>query len=235
MVLAGAPTGFCTRGVFLRTGDGIIAVRNTTVWPGRPRALAVPTERGCCFMKVVTMILGILLVMAGIGLLFVPGLTFLSVGWMVGLALLIAGIGAIANYALLHRTGLVSGLDLFVGILTGGLGILLLLNQTMRVVTDVVAVYLLGAWLLIGGVVRIIEAVMQSRVQGSGWGWWLVLGILMIGLGVYSLMHPLVAAVAIGWLMGFYIVMAGIDLLVLGASVRKVTEPDGAEHWMLNG
>ncbi|MDL2218859.1 DUF308 domain-containing protein [Ruminococcaceae bacterium OttesenSCG-928-O06] len=186
-------------------------------------------------MKIFTIFMGVLLVIVGFVCFFTPGATLLSIGWLVGLMLLIAGVSLIIDYVALHKLGLVTGFDLLLGILTTAMGVLLLVNQPARLFTDVVAIYMLGVWMVASGVIRLVGAVRARKVPGSGWGWFLVLGILMIGLGIYSFLHPAVSALALAWLLGFYIILEGVDLVAFGASLRKVTDADGEKHWVVSG
>lgn len=182
-------------------------------------------------MKVLTIIAGILMMVVGIFCLFTPGLTFLSVSWLIGLMLVLSGVSLVADYLVLRKTRLVGALDLLMGILSGVLGIVLLVNQPMQLVTEMVAVYLLGVWMLVSGIIRIVEAIAARKIPGSAWGWTLVLGCLMVALGIYSFFHPVAAMFAIGWLIGFYILLAGVDLVSFGTALHKVEGEDGEQHW----
>lgn len=182
-------------------------------------------------MKVMTIIAGILMAVVGIFCLFTPGLSFLNVSWLIGLMLVVSGVSLVVDYIVLRKTRLVGALDLLMGMLSGVLGVVLLVNQPLQVVTEMVAVYLLGVWMLVSGVIRIVEAVAARRMPGSAWGWTLVLGCLMVALGIYSFFHPVAAMFAIGWLIGFYILLAGVDLVSFGIALHKVVDAEGEKHW----
>lgn len=186
-------------------------------------------------MKVLTIIIGILLVIVGFFCLFTPGLTLLSIGWLLGLMLLLAGISIIVDYFAMRRAFAFSGWNLFLGIITAVMGALLLINQPLRMVTDVIAIYMLGVWMLIMGIVRVVEAIQLRKVPGSGWGWLLVLGVIMALVGVYSFLHPMVAAFTLAWLIGIYIIVAGVDLITLGTMLHKTTTIDGETRWTTAG
>ncbi len=186
-------------------------------------------------MKAITIIIGILFLLAGIFLFATPGLTFLSIAWILSILLLVAGISIIIDYIVLRKTNLVSGFDLAFGIVMTLFGILLLVNQPLRFIADTFAIYLLGAWMLIGGIIRIVQAIRARKLPGSGWGWLLTFGIIMVLLGIYSFIHPLVPALALGWLVAFYIVITGIDMIAFGVSLRKSTAADGSTIWETRG
>lgn len=184
-------------------------------------------------MKVLTIIIGILLVIVGFFCLFTPGLTLLSVGWLLGLMLVLAGISIIVDYFVLRKAFPYSGWNLFLGIVTLVMGGILLINQGAQMVTDVIAIYMLGVWLLVMGIVRVVEAIQMRKTPGSGWGWILALGIIMAIIGVYSFFHPTVAAFTLAWLIGIYIIIAGVDLITFATTLHKTTGTDGESHWTI--
>ena len=111
--------------------------------------------------------------------------------------------------------------SLVLGIITALLGVFLLINQPLRLMTDIIVIYMLGFWILAMGIVRIVSSIQLKSIPGSGWGWLLALGILMTLMGIYSFFHPMVSALTLAWLIGFYIIFAGVDLVILGIAMRK--------------
>lgn len=74
-------------------------------------------------------------------------------------------------------------------------------------------VYLFGIWLLIGGVLGMIQALI-SIGRGKGWVLKLLLGLVELGLGVYLLRHPTVAFGVLILLVGFMLVLYAIFEIV---------------------
>lgn len=184
-------------------------------------------------MKTLTIISGILLAVAGVAMLFSPGMALFSIGWLVGVLLLVYGISLIANYAVLHKLGLMDGGDLFLGIVTAVLGVFLLFNQPARFLTEMMIVYMLGIWMVVGGILRIVRSIRMRSVPGSMWGWTLALGILMIVLGVIAFAHPVISLFAVTIIVAMDVLIAGIDLISLGASLHKTVGPGGETRWTL--
>lgn len=178
-------------------------------------------------MKVMTIIIGILLIGAGFFCLFTPGLTLLSIGWLLGLMLLLSGVCIIVNCFVLRKDSVSSGLNMFLGIITAVMGGLMLINQPLQMLTDVAAIYLLGIWMLVMGVVRFVRAIRMRKSSGSAWGWQMALGILMAAAGIYSFFHPVVAAITLAWFIGIYIIIAGVDLVAFGTMLHKSVDSDG--------
>lgn len=171
-------------------------------------------------MRVLTIILGILLTILGLYCMFTPGITFLSVGWIIGLLLLITGVNSIVDYFGTRALGFSTWVDLLFGIVTALLGLVLLFNQGARFITDMVAVYLLAAWILVGGIF-LIAASLNLRKVGAGWVWMLVLGILSAIVGFLAFVYPGITAIAIGLMIGLFILLEGVSMILWGASMDK--------------
>ena len=76
-------------------------------------------------------------------------------------------------------------------------------------ITLVTFVYLFGVWLLIGGVLGMIQSLL-SIGRSKTWILSLLLGLVELGLGVYLLRHPNVAFGVLILLVGFMLVLYGI-------------------------
>lgn len=170
-------------------------------------------------MKIITIILGVILVIGGIFCMVYPAATFSTLGWLVGILLLISGINAIGNFAGGRKAGAANTWDLVYGILTLILAVIILFSPLAAGITDVVLVYMFAFWMLIGGIIRIGGSVALMRMKNKGWIWMLILGLLMIVLGIYGFFHPLVNAIAMGWMMGFFIIFQGFNLIGVGSTL----------------
>lgn len=162
-------------------------------------------------MKAISIIMGILLVIGGFYCMFTPGATFISLGLIVGILLLVGAAGSIGDYFSIKEGR--SVFDLIWGILTGILGVIIIINSGAQFFTDAILVYLFAAWIVIGGITRTFASIKMKNLGSHKWGFLLVIGILFILLGIYSFMHPLVTAITIGYLIGFYVIFAGINLI----------------------
>lgn len=169
-------------------------------------------------MKVFSIILGILLIIGGFFCLFQPGATFLSLGLIVGILLLVNAIGTIIDFAAAKK-GYRSGFDLAWGIIAGILGVLLIVNRSAQFMTDVVFIYIFATWLLIGGIIRIAVGFKMKGLGSTKWGWGLAMGIIFIILSILSFLNPVVTAFTIGFLLAVIVITAGINLITLGAAV----------------
>jgi len=68
--------------------------------------------------------------------------------------------------------------------------------------------------------------VLAFQVKGEDKHWYLGLisGILGVGLGIYSFLHPTVAILSVSILIGLYFVESGINMIVLGSALSSIDD-----------
>ena len=175
--------------------------------------------------KIVAIAVGILMVIGGMSCMLAPGMTYLSLAWIAGILMIVEGVSTIVAFFASREARDVDGWDMFGGIISLAFGIILLGSNLMQALTDVFILYLVAAWIVMKGILRIVAALRIHSVRkaegledGPGRNWWLllVLGILMIVMGVVCFTHPVALAIAIGFYIGFSVLAAGIDLICIG-------------------
>ncbi len=157
-------------------------------------------------MVILSIILGILLIIAGVSCAFTPLGTFMAAGYLICIVMLIFGIVGIVRGFQKKATAL----EVVVSVLALIVGIVALFRPGDKLVLDTIVLYLLSAWFVCVGVVSIVESV-QDR--GSGWVLGLIIGIICVILGLYSFVHPMFTAVTAGILIGFFFIGTGISLI----------------------
>ncbi|TGY96650.1 hypothetical protein E5329_08800 [Petralouisia muris] len=169
-------------------------------------------------MKIFTIILGVLMAICGVSCICTPVMTFLEAGYFLVILLLVYGIGAIVK-AVMEKE---YGLPFLFGILSIILGIVIMVVPGLKLMTDGMLIYFMAVWFLLQGAVGIFMAVRQKNSEESkGWVWVLILGILGVLVGIYSLVHPMLLAFTFGILVGLYFIESGISMIVLVCSVHS--------------
>lgn len=164
-------------------------------------------------MTVLSIILGVLLIIGGISLMFTPLATFLGVGYFVIILFFVLGIFGIIR-AIMDKK---FGLEFAFSILSLILGILGLVIPGTAAMNNFIILFFAAAWFLVHGVMTIIKSIGGKKL-GVSTGMvvlGVILGVLELVLGIYSIAHPFVLAFAIGILIGFYFIEAGINLIVV--------------------
>ena len=161
---------------------------------------------------------GILLIVAGILAVIMPGVAALATVLVFGWLLIFSGGFEIA-YAIQTRAQPGFGWKLASGILTLLLGVWITLTPVAGIAS---LALLVGAFLFAGGVARSILA-FRLRPRRA-WGWVLFDGLLSIGLAVLILVGWPESSVAfIGLLTGFTLISTGIWRIILRHYVGRTT------------
>jgi uncharacterized membrane protein HdeD (DUF308 family) len=168
-------------------------------------------------------LLGIATVGLGVLVLLAPLVVGMSIIYLLGVLVFIAG--AIRLYWAFQAVGLENrGMMYLVAALTLLCGIVMLASPTFTagLITVVLVVYL-----LLDGLVE-IAAALRIRPQ-QGWAWLLFGGMISILLGILLWQQfPLSGAWAIGVLLGIKLLIIGITMITVGASIRTALLPPRA-------
>ncbi|MBO5567869.1 MAG: DUF308 domain-containing protein [Clostridia bacterium] len=171
--------------------------------------------------KIVSVILGILMIASGIYCLATPGITFLAVGWIIGFNMIADAIGNIITWKDRKEEGMADGWTLAGAIVSLIFGIVLLGSNAMQLSVDLFVAYMAAIWLIVIGILRLIRSSRLHQFHKTfdtkiiARRWWVVMlnGILLIVLGILSMMNPSITAFAIGTMIGLNVLFAGINLI----------------------
>jgi uncharacterized membrane protein HdeD (DUF308 family) len=163
---------------------------------------------------------GVVTIMIGLILAVWPGETLVVLAVILSIQLMVNGIFQLINAFAAHTVD--GGVRALLG-LVGALSIivaLLCLRAPMQ--TVVVIGLLLGAWLVISGLIDVFTAVLNDSGER---GWRMVMGIISVAAGAFLLVNPelslgaLVVVMAV-WLFGYgaIAIVAGLRLRSLSSS-----------------
>ena len=117
-------------------------------------------------------------------------------------------------------------------LLRGIFGVILgLLALFMPGVTFTTLIIFLGAYLLVDGIFSIVAAI-NARKKLDSWGWYLASGILGILVGLLTFSNPFATALALLYLVAFWVIVAGIIEVVMAIRLRKEIKGEG---WYIAG
>ena len=180
--------------------------------------------------KTLFVILGILMILAGITCFFTPIETSSVIPFIFGLAMVIDGIGRIIAWFSIREYAPQSGWVLASSIISLVFGLMLTTSPMLQVSVGVFVVLMTGWWILALGVIRIVHAfhLLKLKKESDGFGfsemlgsnWWiaLILGALLTIFGVIVILNPMLGLGVIGVLIGCGVITAGVNLIYLGCS-----------------
>ena len=169
-------------------------------------------------MKVLNIIAGVLLIVAGIYCLCNQDIAAMTAGVMVGIFMLLSGVIEIVVFATTSGLLFGSGWLLLDGVLTVILSLFLLFNQWFTLMSLPI---LFTVWLLFSGVSRFVSAFDLKALGMRGWGWILALGIVLLVFGVICMMDPWVSVVAVGVTVGLVLILEGIGTIAVACISRR--------------
>ena len=160
-------------------------------------------------MAVLSVILGILLILAGIFFIAGPLQTFLMVGLFVSIFLLVYGVAGLVK--VFQKKAHV--LEAIVSVLAIIIGIVVLVVPGGQENLDGVLLILVAIWFIVQGVVSLVVSI-QARPE-PGYVWGIVAGVLGILVGILCFARPLITALVIGILVGIMCIEAGVSLIAM--------------------
>lgn len=158
---------------------------------------------------------GIAFIVIGVLALTMAPLTGLATGIYVGAMLCVAGAFAlIGGMSHIRKGG--AWLAALLGLLSVIIGMAFLYNPAAGAVT---LVWMIGAWLLVGGVFEVATAITTQ----AGKGWLILVGLVDLALGgALLLMDPREAFAFLGYCVGISFVFRGIWTVIFVGEVHHV-------------
>jgi uncharacterized membrane protein HdeD (DUF308 family) len=164
-------------------------------------------------------VFGVIAIILGILAMLMPGVTGVSVIYLLGGIVL--GAGIVRMIWAFQAGGLGKGLLMFaIGLLTLLAGLALLAHPLFA---SGVLTIMLALYFILDGIGE-IAAGFQRR-PGDGWGWLLFGGIVSIWLGMMIWgQFPLSGVWAIGILLGIKLFFIGLIMVTAGSAVRSIAK-----------
>ena len=171
--------------------------------------------------RVFSVILGVLMIVGGLFCSFTPGLTYLTLGWLVGFSMIFDAIGRFVGWWRARKVGEADGWMLVGAILSAVFGFFVVNNAALQLGVNVFIAYYAAIWLLIRGIIviciawkiRRLHKEWDTKMLGTHWYLPLIIGILTTLFGILSLMNPVIIAAGIGVFIGLGIISSGANMI----------------------
>lgn len=146
--------------------------------------------------------------------MFTPLRTFLASGYALMVLLLVYGVAGIVKSIATKEYGV----NFAFSIISVIAGLVMVFMPGLQLMADGMFIYMMAGWFIIQGIVSIVLSMkLKGADGGKKWIWGLVLGILGIILGLYSMVHPALLALTTGMLIGAYFIVSGINMIFLSS------------------
>lgn len=177
-------------------------------------------EGSSTLSRILGIVAGAFIVFTGVLSLFTPLRSYGMVGWLIAFALFFDGIAKVMVWNDYRKIGISDTWALVGGILSAVMGFALMCSVGGRLAADVIIAYVVACWLVFAGIVRIARSLTMRSAQkqlntklGTNWSLALVIGIVMTVLGVVCMLYPGIVMVAIGWQIGWALIVGGAGLI----------------------
>lgn len=163
------------------------------------------------------LIIGLVLIILGFFTFARPASALTGVVFVYGLLAVVTGIADIVFYVKMERrTGFGPAISLVTGILSSIAGILLLFNPGAGRWAMVI---LFPLWFIMNCISRLTHLPTIRITAGTGYYYFtLIVNILGLLLGFAMIFNPLLSFLSVSYIIGFYLILIGIDHLVLAVS-----------------
>lgn len=163
------------------------------------------------------LIIGIILIILGIFTFVRPSNALTGIVFVYGILAVVTGIADIIFYVKIEqRTGFGPTISLVTGILSIIAGILLLFNPGAGKWAMVI---LFPLWFIMHCISRLTHLPIIRVTSGTGYYYFtLVVNILGLLLGFVMIFNPLLSFISVSYIIGCYLILIGIDHMVLAVS-----------------
>jgi uncharacterized membrane protein HdeD (DUF308 family) len=161
---------------------------------------------------------GVLAILLGVLALANPGTTAATLVLWIAIFLIIDGALALLTTIARWKEHEDKWLHVAEGVLSILLGILILNAPEM---TLFLVVLYAAVWSIMAGITRIAMAI-QLRKEIEGETWLALSGLLSIVFGILVIAQPGIGLATIMWMLGLFLILAGVVLIALGLKVKKL-------------
>lgn len=167
-------------------------------------------------MRTLNMIMGGLFILGGFFMIFKGGVTFLSVAFVVGLLLILAGAVECLSYKSYrgveedNKWVLIDGFVMFI------LGILIISN---RISADASVPLVLGLWVLTIGVRNLVRAWEKIDDKSNFFYGHGIIGLVNLFVGLYMFFNDSLLAASVASLVGICLITQGTNLIMVASTI----------------
>jgi len=162
------------------------------------------------------MLMGVLLVIAGIFMIANDGITFISVAFVISLLFIIAGIVEVISCNSYRGDEGDKSWVLIDGLIMFALGMLIILN---KLAADVVVPLVLGFWVLVSGIGNVVRSLAKREIKDAYFYGYLVIGMLNIITGLYMFFNDDLLMMSVSVQAGLCILAQGVNAFMVGSTI----------------
>jgi len=160
-------------------------------------------------------VIGVLMALAGVSFIALPGITLVAITLFAGAAFLVSGVFDIISYVRFRKSMDLSRWLIVYAVFDIIIGAIFLLNP---IVLAAVLPWAIGLFFVVFGIFEVVGSFRIRNTEAPLWGWMLASGLISVLCGVLFFIYPASFAIFIG----IFTIVRGVSLVVYGASVDKM-------------
>lgn len=184
--------------------------------------------------KIFSVVIGILLIIAGISCFFSPAQTSTIIPFLAGIVLAVIGLGKVIAWFDLESMLPMSGWPMLSAAVTLIIGLLLMFSNRFQIATSTVIIALIGIWIAVLGIIRLVHASRLHKAQKQGyssdpdidlrenWKTAFIPGLLLTIFGILLVCNPFIGFSIISIVIGLSIILAGASMIFFGSDFWAV-------------
>ena len=173
-------------------------------------------------MRSINMLMGILFIVSGILMIFNEGITFLSVAFILGILLMVAGLAEVRSFKSYRGDAENTTWILVDGMTTFVLGFMIIMN---KLASDASVPLVLGLWVMITGIRNLVRTWENREVKDIYYNGHAIIGIVGLIVGLYMYFNADLFMLTTGIQVGLCLLVQGANAFMV-ASTIIVVKPD---------
>lgn len=171
--------------------------------------------------KIIRIIIGIILVFAGIYCIITPAATVAPLAWTIGLFIIVHALSCIGVWQERRALGFGENYELISAILSLIFGAVLIVSNFFQTMVSTILSYILASWIAMIGIFRLLVASnlrkleVDTSVRINNYNTQMIIGVLLILVAVVIFIRPVIVAAVLGIFIGICLAVFGIIQVVL--------------------
>ena len=171
--------------------------------------------------KIIRIIIGIILVFAGIYCIITPAATVAPLAWTIGLFIIVHALSCIGVWQERRALGFGENYELISAILSLIFGVVLIVSNFFQTMVSTILSYILASWIAMIGIFRLLVASnlrkleVDTSVRINNYNTQMILGEQLILIAVLIFIRPVIVAAVLGIFIGICLAVFGIVQVVL--------------------
>jgi uncharacterized membrane protein HdeD (DUF308 family) len=170
--------------------------------------------------KIIQLVIGICLSLAGIYCILSPGVTVAVLAWFIGIFMVVMAISKIGVWRERRALGFGENYELIAALLSLVFGVALIVSNFFQAWVATIIIYILASWIAMLGIFRLLVASNLRRLEAdtsvriNNYHTQMITGMLLILIAILIFIKPSIVTAMIGIFIGACLLICGVWQIV---------------------